>query len=153
MAVFRVEPTEQGLSINVNFDKEDYATVHELASEQIDRYHLQHYLDCSTDWVINGTQQQLLVSSVEVKGDHIQAHCQVKLASTDLNRIAISNEFLLDVDDQTNVVLLVINGNTSKKVGNHVFYGKTYDTPGHTDHRHNTSNRLIKDNPYYPHQR
>lgn len=112
MAVFRVEPTENGFTVGINFDQEDYALVNKLVAKQIDRYSFQEYLDCSTNWIINGTQQRLVVTEISEEGDHLQAKCAIEMSTEKLKSMVITNDFLLPIEDQTNVVLLAIDGNT-----------------------------------------
>lgn len=112
MAIFEISSAEEGLEVAIEFDQEDYAKANDLKVNEIDRYRLQEYLDCSTSWTINGTQQKLLLSGFEFKEGHLQATGTIPTGNSPLKSLEIINEFLLSIQDQTNVVLLKIDGAT-----------------------------------------
>ncbi|MEL7159244.1 MAG: DUF6702 family protein [Bacteroidota bacterium] len=112
MAVFTVSESSEGLWIDIEYDRNDYARVNPSQSDQPDGEQFQSYLNETTSWLINGEKKAVNVAEIIADDHHFKARCYVKLASKRITDVKVYNRFLLDIQDQTNVVVLKLYGNS-----------------------------------------
>ena len=110
MAVFRISASESGLQLQINFDREDYGQVNEITLEEINLAQLQGYLDETTSWTINGKKLDVQVEQLQLEDNHIVAICTIASSDMSISTIKVENEFLLPIDDQSNIIMLELNG-------------------------------------------
>ncbi|MEM7573936.1 MAG: hypothetical protein AAF433_13600 [Bacteroidota bacterium] len=110
MAVFRLSVDDAGLSLQINFDREDYCKTSDLSLEAVNRVQLQTYLEQTTNWVINGKKQALIVEEVTAEREHFKATCRFPRVEGAVQQLLLQNEFMLGVDQQSNVIMLDLNG-------------------------------------------
>ncbi|MEM6879477.1 MAG: DUF6702 family protein [Bacteroidota bacterium] len=112
MAMFRLSESAEGLQLHINFDREDYVDINGLQGQSIEPLELQDYLNRTTSWVINGTKEAIEVKELSIERDHIQVVCSFEGAPLELKNLKLHNEFLLAIEDQSNVIMLDLNGRT-----------------------------------------
>lgn len=110
MATFRLSEYENGIELNISFDKDDYVRVNKLTDQNIAIDQFQDYLNTTTCWTVNGKKQTIQVETISVKQDHVSATCRTKTTTQPIQKLLVENEFLLDVQDQTNVVVFDLYG-------------------------------------------
>ncbi|MTB52533.1 hypothetical protein [Lewinella sp. W8] len=108
MATFRVSQTENGLALELTFDQHDYLKVLDLTPKDVTPQQVQDYLDLSTTWVINGEERELLIDKLTTQDHHIVAYGKFDQSKENICDFLVRNEFLLEVEDQTNVLVLAL---------------------------------------------
>ncbi|MEM8583583.1 MAG: DUF6702 family protein [Bacteroidota bacterium] len=112
MAVFRVSESPEGLRLQINFDRADYEDINGIQGQGIDQLEFQDYLNRTTSWIINGAKHEISVKDLSIEQDHFQAVCAFDGAPPTLRNLKLHNEFLLAVEDQSNVIMMEVNGKT-----------------------------------------
>ena len=109
MTVFTVSESAEGLRIEVEYDRDDYASINTSQPDKSATEQLQNYLNQTTSWIINGDKKIISVDRITSDGHHYKAHCHVKLANNKVTDLKVYNRFLLDIQDQTNVIMLKLH--------------------------------------------
>lgn len=110
MATFRLSQSGDSIELTVSFDKDDYVSVNKLIDHDIAPAQFEDYLNTTTCWTVNGKKLNISVEELSVKQHHISATCRIQGTDQSVREVMVENEFLLDVEDQTNVVVLDLNG-------------------------------------------
>ncbi|MEM6398354.1 MAG: hypothetical protein AAF741_18525 [Bacteroidota bacterium] len=109
MAMFRLSAAENGLDLQIDFDKADYLYVSGLHESTIDIQGFQDYLDRTTSWIIDEKECTAIVRELSTERDHVQVKCFIETASSKHTEFSIYNEFLNGIEDQSNVIILELH--------------------------------------------
>ncbi len=111
IAVFKIYQ-EKGLSLEVIFDIEDYTSINEVRPSEVTQKHLSSYLNSKTKISIDSHQLDIKVQSIVKDRDHFRASCTIANTPTQISTLLIQNEFLLEVADHSNIMMIDINKTT-----------------------------------------
>ena len=67
------------------------------------------YLNEKSSWGINGVHYPGSVEKITTEGHHFTAHCRLSSEGVEVQLVKVYNWFLLEVPDQTNVVMLKLH--------------------------------------------
>lgn len=109
MALFTLTAAAESLQVTIEFDREDYLAVMRQVADPTDLTVLQTYLQQTTRWTINGCEEVISVQRIQPDQEHhFLLQGQIHVAPADIQHLVVKNSFLLEVIDQTNVLLLEI---------------------------------------------
>lgn len=111
IAVFKVYQQE-GLRLEVNFDIEDFTTIQALQPSEVTPNYLSSYLKNKTRWSVGDRQLNIEVLSIAMERDHFKASCIIANAPAQISNLIIQNEFLLEVEDHSNIMMIDLNETT-----------------------------------------
>ena len=109
IAVFKLYETDSGLDLIVSFDKEDFLNSQSESVRKIEEIIIQNYINETTKWEINHEVVDVKVTKIIYQKDHIRVDCRMLQGKKDIFNIRITNAFLLDIKDQSNVIMIDVN--------------------------------------------
>ncbi|MEM6772206.1 MAG: DUF6702 family protein, partial [Bacteroidota bacterium] len=104
-----VSATETELLLDVEVDRGGYAQVNGAEQMIPDAETFEEYLNQKSSWVVNGVHYPVSVEKITTEGHHFTAHCKLSSEAADVQQVKVYNWFLLEVPDQTNVVMLKLH--------------------------------------------
>lgn len=110
MATFRLAESDQGVGLDISFDKDDYLNANGLTDRTIELLHFKEYINTATCWTVNGRKLPVEVEKIIPGQHHVSAVCHIRGITFPIREVIVENEFLLDVEEQNNVVILDLNG-------------------------------------------
>lgn len=112
MAIFTVSEQAGGLALSVEVDRSGYARVNGDAEETPATENFEAYLNKKSAWVVNGEHAPVKVERITTEGHHFTAHCRLNARVSTVDELKVYNRFLLDIKDQTNVVMLQLHNDS-----------------------------------------
>lgn len=112
MAIFTVSEQAGNLVLSVEVDRSGYARVNGASEGQPTTTDFETYLNRKSAWVINGEHAPVKVERITSEGHHFTAHCRLDSQVSTVDKLKVYNRFLLDIQDQTNVIMLQLHGDS-----------------------------------------
>ena len=108
-AKFHVVERGQVLFLEIEFEEENLIKLNKTSSLRVTKEDFTNYLNETTSWVFNGERIQPKALSIQSTGHHKKAICFLSKSLNNINTIQVKNEFLLEIEEHINVVMLDVN--------------------------------------------
>ncbi len=109
IAKFHIVERGEVLFLEVEFDSENLVKLNKTNSLRVTKEEFTKYLNETTSWVFDGQKITPKTLSIQTSGDHNKAICFLSKSLKEVKSVQVKNEFLLDIDEQINVVMLDLN--------------------------------------------
>lgn len=109
MAVFKLTETDDSFQLELIFDREDFAQSTGHAEKKLSKSQLQTYIEKHTQWQVDNHRIMFSVTHLEIDDDHYKASCIAPKEFKKYNRLSVDNTFLLDIDNQSNIIMIDLN--------------------------------------------
>ena len=108
-AKFHVVERGEVLFLEIEFDAENIIKLNKTSSLRVTKEDFTKYLNETTSWVFDGTQIVPKTLDIQTSGDHNKAICYLSKSLKEVKSVKVKNEFLLDIDEHINVVMIDLN--------------------------------------------
>lgn len=112
MAVFEIYQESETIHLNITLDAEDLAQKLRLALPDISKEVLEKYLSSNTSFIFDNTINELDIVDFDFVGEHLKINGVFKKEIATIKQLEIINNCLLNVDNQSNIIQLDINGDS-----------------------------------------
>lgn len=112
-AKFHIVERGEVLFLEVEFDAENMIKLNKTSSLKVTKEDFTKYLNETTNWFFDGKQIIPKTLSIQTFGGHKKAICFLSKSLKEVKSFKVKNEFLLDIDEHINVVMVDLN-NTYK---------------------------------------
>jgi len=102
IALFDVQFSEEGTTIEITVDQEDLAQ--SLVTRDISVDVINSYLSEKSTWFFNATESQLVITSMTPRNDHYILKGRFLGTLNDVQSVDITNHFLLDIVNHSNII-------------------------------------------------
>ena len=111
VAVFHLEQHPDRLTMNISLDIEDFKQSYHIQNDVIDGKVVDKALQSSATWIINGELVHLEFQSLKKEdGEHFKVVYHIESPVQTIRTIEIKNEFLNDIEDHSNIIMLDVAG-------------------------------------------
>jgi hypothetical protein len=108
-AKFHVVERGEVLFLEIEFEEENLIKLNKTSSLRVTKEDFTKYLNETTSWVFNGKELHPKTLSIQATGHHKKAICFLSKSIKNVKSVQVKNEFLLDIEEHINVVMLDVN--------------------------------------------
>jgi hypothetical protein len=109
IAKFHIIQRGEVLFLEVEFDAENMVKLNKTNSLRVTKEDFTKYLNETTSWFFDGKKITPKTLSLQSSRGHNKAICFLSKSLKDVKKVQIKNEFLLDINNHINVVMIDIN--------------------------------------------
>lgn len=104
VAFFKIEHDSYGLSLDIKTELNHFTKAADLEDASVTEALIKYYVSKNLSILINGDPAEISVGSYKVEDRHLHIHAKINYQERDINRITLTNTFLLSLDDHSNII-------------------------------------------------
>lgn len=108
-ATFNVIERGHVLLLEIDFDEENFIKFGDTRSLNVTKKDFGKYLKKTTTWEIDGIELSPQILSIKSVQQHTKVICFLSKAKKNIKTVKVRNEFLIDVENHSNIIKLDIN--------------------------------------------
>lgn len=108
-ATFNVIERGYVLLLEIDFDEENYIKFGNANGLKVTKDDFDEYLKETTSWEFDGEQLSPQILSIKTNHEHTKVICFLSKVKKNIKTIKVKNEFLIDVEDHSNIIKLDLN--------------------------------------------